>query len=115
MLMYLERGVSFQQMATIVGVNRSKIARRINKLIKVLLDDDYVICIRNRHLLSWSEETVARDYYIGGLSQGKIAKKRDFTVYRVRKCLRRIRWIIRQARQNSSSSTSIGGSNNARV
>ena len=114
-IMYLERGVTFQQMATIVGVNRSKIARRVNKLIKVLLDDEYVMCIRNRHLLSRDEQMIARDRYIGGLSQVKIVEKREFTLYHVRKCIRRINLIIRQRKQDTNGSKFKGGMNYASV
>jgi DNA-directed RNA polymerase specialized sigma subunit len=114
-LMYLERGVTFQQIATIMGVHRCKIARRINKLFKVLLDDEYVICVRNRHQLSRDEQKVARDYFIEGLPQTKIVKKRDFTRYHVKKCLRRIHWIIRTEQRNADNCKSKGGMNYAGV
>jgi predicted DNA-binding protein YlxM (UPF0122 family) len=114
-LMYLERGVTFQQIATIMEVHRSKIGRRINKLIKVLLDDEYVICLRNRHLLSRDEQKVARDHFIEGLSRPKIAAKRDITRYHVKKCLRRIHWVIRREQKNANSSASKGGLNYAGV
>jgi len=114
-LMYLDRGVTFQQIATIMGVHRSKIARRINKLFKILLDDEYVICVRNRHLLSRDEQKVARDHFIEGLSRPKIVKKRDFTRYHVKKCLRRIHWIIHREQKNGESSASKGDLNYAGV
>jgi predicted DNA-binding protein YlxM (UPF0122 family) len=114
-LMYLECGVTFQQIATIMGVHRSKIGRRINKLIKVLLDDDYVMCVRNRHLLSRDEQKVARDHFIEGLSCPKIIAKRNFTRYHVRKCLRRIHLIISSQQKNAKSLDSKGGANYARV
>jgi predicted DNA-binding protein YlxM (UPF0122 family) len=114
-LMYLDRGVTFQQIATIMGVHRSKIGRRINKLIKVLLDDDYVMCVRNRHLLNRDEQKVARDHYIEGLSRVRIAEKRSFTRYHVKKCLRRIHFIISNQQKNAKSAGSKRGGNYARV
>ena len=94
MEMYLDRGISFQQMANIAGVSRAKISRRINKLIKCLLGTEFVKCLRNNDLLTQQQLDIALDYYVGGLSRARIAGKRDITKYHVKKTLGEISEII---------------------
>lgn len=94
MQMYLRNGNTFSQMARVVGVNEATIARRIHKLTSRLLDGGYISCLRNRGQLSKDDLQVARDYLLVGLSQHKIAAKRDISVYQVRKSLRIIQRTI---------------------
>ena len=93
--MYLG-GHSFSEMAHLMGVNEAKIARRIHKLLPRLVDSEYITCIRHRKRFSSLERTLAKDYFIEGLSQKKIAQKRDISIYRVRKSLRKIRKFVRE-------------------
>lgn len=96
MQMYLEGGYSFGRIARLAGVNEAAIARRIHKLIHRLLDSEYITCLRNRSRFSSLERTLAKDYFIEGLSQRKIAQKRDISVYQVRKSLRKIQKFVRE-------------------
>jgi len=100
--MYFEKGSSFSQMARIARVNETTIARRVHKLIRRLLDSEYTTCLRNRDRFSQFEQAVARDYFIVGLSQEKIAKKRNVTIYHVRKSIRVIRKQIRAIEKDKS-------------
>ena len=94
MEMYLDRGISFQQMANVAGISRARISRRINKLIKCLLGTEFVKCLRNNDLLTQQQLDMALDYYVGGLSQARVAVKRGVTKYHVKKTLGEIREII---------------------
>ena len=97
MKMYLENGSTFSRMAKIAGVNEATIARKIHKLTRRLLDGEYITCLRNRRHLSKLEQRIARDYFLEGLSQKDIAAKRNVTVYRVRKGLKKIQEIVRSS------------------
>lgn len=99
MQIYLDRGISFQQMATVTGISRARIARKINRLIKVLLGSEYIECLRNQHLFTQEELGIALEYFIEGQSQVKIAEKRDITQYQVKKSLDRIYEITSKVKE----------------
>jgi hypothetical protein len=90
MTMYLKNGNSFYQMARLAGVNEVTIARRIYKIIKRLLDGEYITCLRNRNKFSDCEMAVAKDYLLTGLSMRKIARHHRCSRYRVRQTLGKI-------------------------
>ena len=90
MTMYLKNGNSFYQMARLAGVNEVTIARRIYKIIKRLLDGEYITCLRNRDKFSDCEMAVAKDYFLTGLSMRKIARHQRCSRYRVRQTLGKI-------------------------
>jgi hypothetical protein len=91
MLMYLDKGNSFRQMACLAGVHERNIARRIYKLARLLIEGEYIYCLRNHKKFSTTELAVAKEYFLNGLSMEKIAAKRHFTLYHVRKILQDIR------------------------
>ncbi len=95
MQMYLRNGSTFSQMARLAGVNEATIARRINKLISRLVDGEYITCLRKRNQLDAMDRCIAKDYFIEGLSQKKIAIKRNITIYCVRKKLHKIQRLVR--------------------
>ena len=94
MKMYLDNGASFRQMAAVAGVNEVTIARRIHQLVKRLLDGEYILCLRHQNRLGSFALAVAQDYFLAGLSQRRIAEKRNSSVYRVRKALKEIENLI---------------------
>jgi len=99
MTMYLEYGNSFRQIARLAGVNDTIIARRIRKLIKRLIDGEYITCLRNRNKFTKTEMAIAKDYFLMGLSMKKIAAKQRLTYYRVRETLKKIQRVISAIRQ----------------
>jgi len=94
MTMYLDKGNSFRQMARLAGVNDTIIARRIHKLIKRLIDGEYITCLRNCNKFTKTEMAIAKDYFLTGLSMKKIAAKQHLTYYRVREILKKIQQVI---------------------
>jgi len=92
--MYLSNVSSFGEMALFAGVSESTIARRVQRLTHRLLGGEYMKCLRRRGRLSRLEEAVARDHFLEGCSQKQIARKREFTVYQVRKAVRRLQSLI---------------------
>jgi predicted DNA-binding protein YlxM (UPF0122 family) len=94
MTMYLENSNSFRQMARLAGVNESRIARKIHKVTKRLIDGEYITCLRNRDKFSKTEMAIAKDYFLGGLSMKKIAGKRHRSYYRVRETLKKIQRLV---------------------
>ena len=94
MTMYLSNSNSFRQMARLAGVSEASIARRIRKVTKRLTDGKYITCLRSRDKLTSAEMAVAKDCFLLGLSQRKIAIKRNHSVYRIRKILKIIQQFI---------------------
>ena len=97
MTMYFENGNTFRQMARLAGVNESNIARRIHKITKRLIDGEYITCLRNRDKFTKAEMAIAKDYFLLGLSQRRIAFKRDYSTHHICKILKRIQQLIRTA------------------
>lgn len=95
MTMYLENGNTFRQMARLAGVNESNIARRIHRITKRLIDGEYIMCLRNRDKFTRAEMAIAKDYFLRGLPQRRIASKRNCSFHHVIKTLRRIHELIR--------------------
>ena len=94
MTMYLENSNSFRQMARLAGVNETRIARRIHKVTKRLIDGEYITCLRNRKKFTKTEMAIAKDYFLLGLSMKKIAGKRRCSYYHVRKTLKKIQRLV---------------------
>jgi len=103
--MYLNNGLTFRQISDVVGSSESVICRRINKLTAKLIDNDYITCLRNRDKFKRIELELARDYYIEGFSQKRIAEKHGMTLYSTRKVLRKIRGIIDSCGKQRSSNS----------
>lgn len=97
MTMYLENGNTFRQLARLAGVNESNIARRIRRVTNRLLDGKYITCLRNREKLTRAEMAIAKDYFLLGLSQRKIASKRNRSFHQILKILKRIQELIKTA------------------
>jgi len=94
MTMYLENGSSFRQIARLTGVSDTSIARRINRLTKRLIDGQYIVCLRNRDKFTRDQMTIAKDYFMVGLSMKEIAVKRRWSRYHVRETIIKIKSIL---------------------
>jgi predicted DNA-binding protein YlxM (UPF0122 family) len=95
MKIYLENSGTFRQMARLAGVNEANIARRIHKLIRRLLDGQYITCLRNRDKLTQEQIEIAKDYFVDGLPMSEIAWRRDITYYEVRQTMKLIQRLTR--------------------
>jgi len=95
MTMYLENGNSFRQIARLIGISDTSIARRINGLTKRLLNSQYIICLRNRDKFNREQMTIAKDYFLTGMSMREIAIKRHWSFYHVRETLKKIQTILK--------------------
>ena len=94
MTMYWENGNSLRQISKLAGVNRATIARRIHKLTKRLMEGQYITCLRNRNRFTKREMAVAKDYFMLGMSIKKIAGKKQWSSYRVRQTLSKIKRLL---------------------
>ncbi|MHC4695037.1 MAG: hypothetical protein ACYS67_20085 [Planctomycetota bacterium] len=102
MTMYWENGNSLRQISKLAGVNRAIIARRISKLTERLVDGRYMECLQYRNKFTHREMTIAKDYFLLGISMKKIAEKRHLSFYHVRKALEKIKQLIATAGAGSS-------------
>ena len=96
--MYLDNGNTFRQMAQVAGVNEATVARRINRLIKRLLDGEYITCLRNHRQFTQQEMNVAKRYFLRGESMRKVAAKEGVTYYQVRQTLKKIQALVETGR-----------------
>lgn len=101
MKMHFENGSSFRQIARLLGVSETSVARRIHRISDRLLDGRYIVCLRNRHRLTRDQLAVAKDYFLRGLSQSKISETKRLSLYRVGRTLREIQNVIDEAQQLS--------------
>jgi predicted DNA-binding protein YlxM (UPF0122 family) len=95
MQIYLDNSGTFRQMSRIAGVNEANISRKIHKLIKRLLDGQYITCLRNRKNLTALQVEIARDYFVDGLPMSEIARRHEISYYAARKAMKRIQQITR--------------------
>ena len=96
MTMYLKNGNSIYQISKLSGVCKSTIARRIKRLIKSLIDGEYILCLKNRQRFSGEELIVIRDYFLASMPMKMIAAKRGYSYYRVRQILIKAKELARQ-------------------
>jgi len=94
MTMYIEHGNSFRQIARIRGVTETTIGRKIRAIAMRLTDGPYIDCLRNRDKLTCCQLSIAKDYFLLGLSIRRIAVKRQTSYYRVRDSILQIRSIV---------------------
>ncbi len=94
MTMYLENGSSFRQIARLTGISDTSIARRINILTERLTDGEYIVCLRNREKFTRDQMTIAKDYFLVGLSMKEIAVKRRWSRYHVRETIIKIKSVL---------------------
>jgi len=95
MTMYLENDNSFRQIAQLIGISETSIARRIRGLTKRLADGQYITCLRNRNKFTEFQINIAKDYFLFGLSIRTIANIRRCSFYRIRKTIKEIKSIIK--------------------
>jgi predicted DNA-binding protein YlxM (UPF0122 family) len=101
MQMYLDNSSTFSQMARLAGVNEANVARRIHKLIRRLLDGQYITCLRSRDKLTEKQIEMARDYFVLGLPMREIADRHGATYYVVRQTMKQIQRLT-SLRQNTN-------------
>ena len=100
MTMYLDNENSFRQIAKLTGLAESTIARRIRRITYRLLNNYYLICLQERDKFTRAQLAIAQDYFIRGLPMIKIAAKRNYSYYYVRKTIRKIRVAFQNRRSS---------------
>ena len=95
MVMHMENGNSFRQIARLLGVSEARIARRIHRLTERLIEGEYIACLRNRDRFSELQMAIAKDYFLTGLSMERIAVERHSSRYRVRQTLKEIQSLVK--------------------
>lgn len=87
MEMYFEKNYSVKDISELAGVCESTVARRIGKISDRLLQPGFIFFIRKGWKFDAAERKVLRDHLRDGLSQRKIAEKRNLSRYKVRKII----------------------------
>ena len=82
--LHLDAGSSFGQIARLVGVQPTTVARRVRRIVARLVDQTYPICAQNRQRFTESELDIIRDFFVRGLSVARISRDHEVTYYRAR-------------------------------
>ena len=99
MKMYLDNGNSVRQLAQLADVNDASISRKINRIVKRLIDGEYIICLQNCDKFTKAEMTIAKEYFLLGFSIKKIAAKRNWSYHHARKIIKKIQQRIKDSAQ----------------
>jgi predicted DNA-binding protein YlxM (UPF0122 family) len=94
MTMHFKNGTSFRQIGKLTGISAASVGRRINKLMRRLLEGKYLICLRNRDMFNSLEIDIARDYFLADLSVREIAIRRRTSRYNIQKTVKKIEKLI---------------------
>ncbi len=95
MSMYMDKELSFRQIALLLKASPSSIARRIKKIKCKLMQTNYFVFKQIKNLSRFEVE-IAKDYFINGLSIKQIAKKKNASFYHIREVLEEIRHTIQK-------------------
>jgi DNA-directed RNA polymerase specialized sigma24 family protein len=109
MKMHLENGNSFREIAEVVGISEFRIRRKIHGLMERLSDCDYIRCLRHREHFSQAELLLAKEHFLAGVSQRKMARQRQCSVYQVRTRLAQISHRLRVLEYDSNGTQQQGG------
>jgi uncharacterized protein (DUF111 family) len=91
MIMYMQNGNSFRQIARVRGISETSVARRVQRIIRRLANSEYVRCTKSAERLTADQMAMAREFFLLGQSMGRIAARRCSSVHHVRKALEDIR------------------------
>jgi len=94
--LYLEHNVNFKQLGLLCGVHRVTICRRILRLCKRLLEDEYITILRNREQFEPVELAVAYDRFLLGMGARRIASKRQLGYRPTKRIVERLEKVVSQ-------------------
>lgn len=82
--LHVDAGNSFHQIARLLGVRPTTIARRIRKITERLVDQTYPLCARSPERFAELELSIIRDFFVRGLSMAEISRAHGVSYYRAR-------------------------------
>ena len=95
--LHVDAGNSFHQIARLLGVRPTTIARRIRKITERLIDQTYPLCVRSPECFTRRELTIIRDFFITGLTMKEISEDRNVSYYRARAAVQKAREFVSSA------------------
>jgi DNA invertase Pin-like site-specific DNA recombinase len=102
MTMHLENGNTVRQIAELLEVSEASISRRINGLIRRLTEGQYIRCLRYRDKFTKAQLSLAKEHFLFGVTQRKIASRRRCSVHQIRRRLEKIEQRL-QMLENTAS------------
>jgi predicted DNA-binding protein YlxM (UPF0122 family) len=94
MSMYLDKEMSFRQIALLLNIRPSSVSRRIRKISFELTQGEYISCMKKKKIFTRLQMTIAKDYFINRLSIKQIAERENTSFYHIRKLINEIRYTI---------------------
>jgi len=96
--LHVEAGNSFRQIARLVGVRPTTIARRIRKITERLIDQTYPLCAGRPDRFGELELSIIRDFFVRGLSMAEISRAHGVSYYRARATVRKAEEFVAAVR-----------------
>ncbi|MBN2128356.1 MAG: hypothetical protein JW741_02630 [Sedimentisphaerales bacterium] len=107
--LHVDAGNSFHQIARLLGVRPTTVARRIRKITERLADPTYPLCARSPERFAKLELSIIRDFFVRGLSMAEISRGHGVSYYRARATVQKaeafagsMRSLARQRRKSGS-------------
>ncbi len=94
--MVFDRGGTFAQISRLTGLSATTVSRRFHRILKKLMARELVALLAETKQPDPLEISIARAYFVQGLSQQDISKKLGISAYRVRLTIRGIRRLVYQ-------------------
>lgn len=91
MSMFLDKEMSFRQIAMLLNTNQNRISRRIRKIIFELTKGKFIFCMKKREIFTRPEMEIAKDHFLRGMSIRQIAQKKNTSFYHIRELLKEVR------------------------
>ncbi len=118
--MIFEKGSSFIEIAELTGQNPSSINRRFRALLQKLLAKEPISLLHHQNAFDPLDISICRDYYLQGLPQRTISHKLNVSLYRVRRVLRTVRYLLYNGtapavKRNRKSISKLEGVNDAHI
>ncbi|MBI9015737.1 MAG: hypothetical protein JEZ07_00615 [Phycisphaerae bacterium] len=99
--LHLSHNASFSQLGILIGITPANISRKIRKMVKRLLSDDYMCFLRNRNQFTDNQLLIAYDHFLLGQGRRTIALKRKISVSTVYRQLCYLdEWLIKHKARN---------------
>jgi DNA-directed RNA polymerase specialized sigma subunit len=93
MSLYYIDGLSFHRIASLLGINRISVSRRIRRITCRIMAGQYIRCLRYKQSFNPIQIQIAREHYIRGKTMRQIAQNLGISFHDVRKTIEKIEAI----------------------
>lgn len=104
--MYLDNNNSYRQLANLLGVSESTIARRLKRAFRRINSRNFTRITACKQSLEGKEKQIAHDHFISGLTCRQIARKHRMTYYMTRQTISKIKNLLHRNKKYQTTERS---------